>query len=89
MAEVLIESVESLCVVVLLLCLSHWLLCRLTARKCPKCGSKWRTELRGEWGVEDWRCRRCDHWWTHEYETPTVVREASRSRLPYHIGKDN
>jgi hypothetical protein len=37
----------------------HWLLCRLKARRCPECGSKWRTELVGEWGDEQWQCHAC------------------------------
>lgn len=42
----------------------HWLLCRLTAQRCPRCGSKWRTGLQGEWaGEEDWRCYACGHGW--------------------------
>jgi hypothetical protein len=41
----------------------HWLSCRLTAQRCPKCGSKWRTTLVGEWGGEDWHCAACGHWW--------------------------
>lgn len=45
-----------------------WLSCRLTAARCPKCGSKWKTELMGEWAhVEDWQCHSCNHWWFVRY----------------------
>lgn len=40
-----------------------WVLARLTARRCPVCGSKWRTHLVGEWDGEMWSCRACDHYW--------------------------
>ena len=40
-----------------------WLSCRLFARRCPECGSKWRTELHGEWGGELCKCHRCGHCW--------------------------
>lgn len=40
-----------------------WLLCRLTARRCPACRSKWRTELVGEWDGEMWACHACGHYW--------------------------
>lgn len=26
-----------------------WLMCRLQAEQCPRCGSRWRTTLVGEW----------------------------------------
>lgn len=29
-----------------------WLDCRLSAKQCPQCQSKWRTELVGEWDGE-------------------------------------
>ena len=45
---------------------AHWLLCRLTARRCPRCGSRWRTELVGEWETEAWACHACGYYW----ETP-------------------
>ncbi len=49
----------------------HWLLCRLTAERCPSCGSKWRTEKTGEWdGEEDWHCHRCGRWWAKPYAPP-------------------
>lgn len=44
-----------------------WLDCRLTARRCPRCDSKWRTELVGEWDGEEWKCHACGHYW--EYRT--------------------
>ena len=45
-----------------------WLACRFDAATCPACGSKWRTELTGEWaGDEDWDCRACGHQWTVRY----------------------
>lgn len=47
---------------------AFWLSCRLGARKCPQCGSKWRTELRGEWGGEDWKCHACGHAWETPYD---------------------
>lgn len=38
--------------------------CRLTALPCPRCKSKYLTEVVGEWGnTEDWHCARCDHYW--------------------------
>lgn len=40
-----------------------WIMCRLQAKKCPRCGEKWFTELVGEWGGEQWRCARCGHYW--------------------------
>ena len=49
-----------------------WLVCRLTARRCPNCDSKWRTELIGEWdGVEDWHCHCCGVSWGFDIETET------------------
>lgn len=45
----------------------HWLLCRLTAERCPRCASKWRTELFGEWDGEMWDCRACGHYWDVRY----------------------
>jgi hypothetical protein len=45
----------------------HWLGCRLSARRCPRCGSKWRTELVGEWGAEQWQCHACAHYWESPY----------------------
>lgn len=44
-----------------------YLMCRLEAQPCPKCGEEWHTELIGEWGEEDWRCARCRHTWTVPY----------------------
>lgn len=46
--------------------LLFWLPCRLRAARCPRCGSRWRTELYGEWGGdEQWDCRACGgHWGT-------------------------
>jgi len=47
-----------------LMWLAHWLLCRLVALRCPRCGSKWRTECQGEWDCwEQWECHRCGYWW--------------------------
>lgn len=45
---------------------AFWLMCRFQAKPCPRCGSKWRTELRGEWDCEMWKCHACEHYW----ETP-------------------
>jgi hypothetical protein len=45
----------------------HWLCCRLNAERCPRCGSKWRTELVGEWGGEQWTCHACGHHWETPY----------------------
>jgi hypothetical protein len=45
----------------------HWLGCRLKAERCPRCGSKWQTELVGEWGAEQWQCHACDHYWERPY----------------------
>lgn len=42
---------------------AFWLLCRLTAHRCPFCGSKWRTELVGDWGGEVWKCHACARYW--------------------------
>jgi hypothetical protein len=42
-----------------------WLLCRLEAQRCPGCGSKWQTELMGEWDGEDWHCHACGRWWQY------------------------
>ena len=42
-----------------------WLMCRLEARRCPRCDSKWHTELTGEWDGEDWSCHACGHHWVH------------------------
>jgi transposase-like protein len=45
-----------------------WFLCRVFAARCPLCGSKWRTELEGDWdGDEQWHCHACDHWWHKGY----------------------
>jgi len=41
-----------------------WLLCRLEAKRCPRCGERWMTELIGEWDGEDWKCHRCTLVWT-------------------------
>jgi hypothetical protein len=41
-----------------------WLFCRLTAQRCPTCGSTWRTEMVGEWDGEDWKCHKCGQFWT-------------------------
>lgn len=40
-----------------------WLTCRVSAKRCPACGSKWQTELRGEWDGEMWTCHACSHNW--------------------------
>lgn len=44
-----------------------WLTCRLTAQQCPECGSKWKTELVGEWDGEMWECHSCGHYWEVPY----------------------
>ena len=41
-----------------------WLSCRLAAKNCPQCRSKWQVELVGEWDGEDWYCHRCIKSWT-------------------------
>jgi hypothetical protein len=51
-----------------------WLLCRLEANRCPSCGSKWHTELMGEWGEEDWLCHWCGQYWS----VPYGVKESKR-----------
>lgn len=40
-----------------------WFMCRLTAERCPECGSKWQTELQGEWNGELWKCHCCQCCW--------------------------
>lgn len=45
-----------------------YLLCRLQARPCPRCGEKWHTELVGEWDGEDWKCRKCGNIWIVPYK---------------------
>ena len=48
-----------------------WLICRLKARRCPRCASRWRTELCGEWdGEEMWKCHACGRNWDVAYGTP-------------------
>lgn len=47
-----------------------WLMCRLHAQVCPQCGSKWQTELMGEWQGEHWKCHNCQHSWEVPYESP-------------------
>jgi hypothetical protein len=47
-----------------------WLSCRLSAEECPECHEDWNTELVGEWGGEDWHCRRCDLTWHVPNEEP-------------------
>ena len=49
-----------------------WLMCRMKAARCPKCGSGWRTELVGEWGAEMWSCHGCGNYW----ETPYPCRHS-------------
>lgn len=50
-------------VLFLLSCLL-WLVCRLNAETCPRCGSGWQTEQEGDWaGEEDWACFACGHHW--------------------------
>ena len=61
------------CVIVGTALIGFWLRCRLTARPCPACGSRWRTELTGEWdGEEDWRCHACGRHWGHRFAPPWV-----------------
>lgn len=44
--------------------LCHWLLCRLLSRRCPECGSKFRTQFEGETGGwELWTCSACRECW--------------------------
>lgn len=48
--------------------LVEWLACRLTAARCPRCGSKWQTENLGEWdGCAAWQCHRCAKYWNVFY----------------------
>lgn len=62
---ILIRALNAVLFVLLLpLWPALWLSCRLTAQRCPKCASKWHTELMGEWDGEDWHCHHCGHWWT-------------------------
>lgn len=45
-----------------------WLMCRLTAERCPRCGSKWQTETIGEWdGCAAWQCHGCAKFWNVIY----------------------
>lgn len=54
-------------VLFLLVCLI-WLVSRLDAETCPRCGSRWWTEEEGEWaGEEDWACRSCGNHWSVPY----------------------
>ena len=48
-----------------------WLVTRLTARRCPACGSKWRTEQLDEWGDELWICHGCRHTWHYPFPEST------------------
>lgn len=45
----------------------NWLLCRLEAKRCPKCGEDWWTTLVGEWDGEMWKCVSCGHCWETPY----------------------
>ncbi len=47
-----------------------WLMCRLDAKPCPKCKSKWETELIGEWDGEMWECHACGYYWETPYYVP-------------------
>lgn len=52
----------------LLFWLLTWLLIRLSAERCPRCGSKWQTEALGEWdGCAAWQCHCCAKYWTVFY----------------------
>lgn len=42
---------------------AFWLMCRLMAERCPRCKSKWRTELHSEWECELWQCHACKNTW--------------------------
>lgn len=67
MLEIVLSSGIILAVFGLLIAM-NWLVCRIKARRCPCCSSKWGTELWGEWdGVEDWKCHRCGHAWGERY----------------------
>lgn len=46
---------------------AFWLMCRIKARQCPRCSSKWRTELVGEWDGEFWKCHNCGCYWDTPY----------------------
>lgn len=56
--------VDILCLPVYLpICCLSYLVSRVEAKPCPKCGEKWYTELVGEWDGEQWKCRTCSHYW--------------------------
>lgn len=57
-----------MCIVLLPMWPVLWLFCRLTSEQCPKCGSKWQTELTGEWDGEEWKCYNCNHTWITPYK---------------------
>lgn len=66
------EALLNLCLltagVVGAMILGNWLACRLTAERCPECGSRWQTQLTGEWdGEEDWSCLACGYSWAVPY----------------------
>jgi hypothetical protein len=45
-----------------------WLYCRLEAKRCPYCQSRWSTELCGEWdGEEEWKCHHCGLMFCEKY----------------------
>lgn len=47
---------------------AHWLLCRVIAEQCPRCGSRWMTALAGEWDCEeDWQCNNCRLLWSVKF----------------------
>lgn len=50
--------------------LLFWLVCRLKAQRCPRCGSRWQTELQGEWDGEMWHCHNCGLGWDYPPPRP-------------------
>lgn len=51
-------------VVTLLLLGLIWLVDRLNAERCPRCGSSWTMKFEGEWaGSGEWVCYACWHYW--------------------------
>lgn len=50
--------------------LLHWAVCRVTAKTCPACESRMRTELQEEWETELWKCHRCGLVWDEPFAGP-------------------
>lgn len=68
----MLRAVRFVCGVLWLLMLPawplFWLMCRMQAEQCPRCASRWRTTLVGEWDGEQWGCDACGHWWETPYK---------------------